>query len=151
MAFWVHDDQHGIPKDAVAIFQSIAELATLISQLSTQFELARPLAFGVGINSGLAVTGNMGSAGLADHTAMGDAVNKAFRLETATKEVGREILVGKSTFALIDVPEPSRALFVKHDVSLKGYDQPEEAHALALADLPSVVRALEGVDTWPRR
>jgi adenylate cyclase len=149
MAFWVHDDPRGTPKEMVVIFQSIAQLASLISGLSTEF--GRPLAFGVGINSGLAVTGNMGSAGLADHTAMGDAVNKAFRLESATKDVGREILIGKSTFGLIEVPEAGRALFAKHSVSLKGYDQPEEAHALALADLPRLVTALEGVDTWPRK
>jgi len=142
MAFWVHDDQRGMPKEIVVIIQSIAELAALLSKLSTEFELARPLAFGIGINSGLAVTGNMGSAGLADHTAMGDAVNKAFRLETATKEVGREILLGKSTFALIDVPESERALFSTHSVSLKGYDEPEQAHALGLADVPRLLSAL---------
>ncbi len=144
MAFWVHDDQRGTPKEMVVILQSIVELAKVISGLATEFGLARPLAFGVGINSGLAVTGNMGSAGLADHTAMGDAVNKAFRLESATKEVGQEILVGKSTFALIDVPEAERKLFDKHSVSLKGYDQPEEAHAISLADLPRIVSALGG-------
>jgi adenylate cyclase len=151
MAFWVHDDRRGTPREMVVIFQSIAQLASLISALSTEFGLAHPLAFGVGINSGLAVTGNMGSAGLADHTAMGDAVNKAFRLESATKDVGREILVGKSTFSLIDLPESARGLFSKQGVSLKGYDQPEEAHALALADLARLVTALEGVDTWPRK
>jgi adenylate cyclase len=75
---------------------------------------------------------------------MGDAVNKAFRLETATKEVGREILVGKSTYDLIELPEPVRALFTSHAVSLKGYDAPEEALALALADLPRVIEALSG-------
>jgi adenylate cyclase len=84
----------------------------------------------------------MGSAGLADHTAMGDAVNKAFRLESATKDVGREILVGASTFALIDLPGHARELFATHRVSLKGYDQPEEAHSLALADLSRFVSAL---------
>lgn len=151
MAVWVHDDQRGTPKEIVVIFRSIAELAKVISGLSSEFALAHPLAFGVGVNSGLAVTGNMGSAGLADHTAMGDAVNKAFRLESATKDVGREVLVGKSTFALMDLPESGRALFAKHDVNLKGYDQPEEAHALALADLPRLVSALEGADTWPRK
>jgi adenylate cyclase len=126
----------------VAIFESLVELAQIISDLSAEFAITPPLAFGVGINSGLAVTGNMGSAGLADHTAMGDAVNKAFRLESATKDVGREILVGTSTFALIDLPEQARELFSTHTVSLKGYDQPEEAHSLALADLPRFVSAL---------
>jgi class 3 adenylate cyclase len=144
MAFWVHDDRGERPREVVAIFESLVELARIIAELSAEFSLSPPLAFGVGVNSGLAVTGNMGSAGLADHTAMGDAVNKAFRLETATKEVGREILVGKSTFALIEPTGPARQLFAPHRLSLKGYDQLEEAHALALADLPRFLSTLRG-------
>ena len=144
MAFWVHDDRLGTPREVEMIFASLIDLSRLISGLSAKFALSPPLAFGVGINSGLAVTGNMGSAGLADHTAMGDAVNKAFRLESATKEVAREILVGKSTFGLIDLPEEARGLFTAHTVSLKGYDRPEEAHGLGLGDLPRVVAALRG-------
>ena len=144
MAFWVHDNEEGTPREMRLLFQSIIHLARVISDLNTEFALGRPLAFGVGINSGLAVTGNMGSAGVTDHTAMGDAVNKAFRLESATKEVGREILLGASTYALIDVPEEARALFSTHVVHLKGYDEPEQAHGLALADLPRFIAALDG-------
>ncbi len=144
MAFWVHDDEKGTPREVRQIFQSIIHLARVITNLNTEFALARPLAFGVGVNSGLAVTGNMGSAGLTDHTAMGDAVNKAFRLEAATKEVGKEILLGSSTYALLDVPEQARSLFSTHTVHLKGYDEPEQAHALSLADLPRFVAALGG-------
>ena len=143
MAFWVHDDGKGTPKEMRLIFQSLVHLERIIANLNTEFALPRPLAFGAGINSGLAVTGNMGSAGLSDHTAMGDAVNKAFRLESATKEVGRDILVGTGTYALID-PEAARSLFSTHTVHLKGYDEPEQAHGLVLADLPRFVAALGG-------
>ncbi|MEQ1855547.1 MAG: adenylate/guanylate cyclase domain-containing protein [Longimicrobiales bacterium] len=142
MAFWVHGDGQSTPKEILAIFDSVSRLARLIAGLQTEFALARPLAFGAGINSGLAVTGNMGSAGLSDHTAMGDAVNKAFRLESATKEVGREILVGQGTYALLKAHEPARALFSTHTVHLKGYDVPEQAHGLGLADLPRLLAAL---------
>jgi adenylate cyclase len=144
MAFWVHDDGKGAPKEVRLIFESLVHLERIIAKLHTEFALPRPLAFGVGINSGLAVTGNMGSAGLTDHTAMGDAVNKAFRLESATKEVGRDILVGTGTYALIDAPEAVRSLFSTHTVHLKGYDEPEQAHGLGFADLPRFVAALGG-------
>jgi adenylate cyclase len=146
MAFWVHDDQHGTPREIVALFESLADLERVVSDLSHEFELSPPLKFGVGINSGLAVTGNMGSAGLADHTALGDAVNKAFRLETATKEVGLEILVGKATFDLLDLPAHARELFSPHRVLLKGYDQPEEALGLDLLDLRIFVNTLSASD-----
>ncbi|MGE0158559.1 MAG: FHA domain-containing protein [Gemmatimonadales bacterium] len=142
MAFWVHDDQRGTPREIVALFDSLVDLARVISDLSVEFALTPPLTFGVGVNSGLAVTGNMGSAGLADHTALGDAVNKAFRLETATKEVGLEILVGKATFDLLDLPAHARELFSTHRVLLKGYDRPEEALGLDLLDLRAFVNAL---------
>ncbi|HUF75940.1 MAG TPA: adenylate/guanylate cyclase domain-containing protein [Longimicrobiales bacterium] len=144
MAFWVHDGERGTPREMVLLLQSLVQLTAVIAKLNDELELPRKLAFGAGVNSGLAVTGNMGSAGLTDHTAMGDAVNKAFRLETATKEVGREILLGKSTYDLIDLPENLRAHVTTHTVHLKGYDAPEEVYGLALADLPRLVEALGG-------
>ena len=52
---------------------------------------------GIGINTGEAVIGNMGSDTRFDYSAIGDAVNLAARLESATKEVGVNILVGHAT------------------------------------------------------
>jgi adenylate cyclase len=55
------------------------------------------VAIGIGINTGEAVIGNMGSAKRFDYTAIGDAVNTAARLESATKEHGATLLVGEQT------------------------------------------------------
>jgi adenylate cyclase len=57
---------------------------------------------GVGTNTGFAVIGNMGSATRFDYTAIGDAVNVAARLESATKSVGTDILIGENTKKGID-------------------------------------------------
>jgi adenylate cyclase len=55
------------------------------------------IAIGIGVNSGRAVIGNMGSESRFDYTAIGDAVNTAARLESATKEQKVDLLVGEST------------------------------------------------------
>ncbi|OGD25922.1 MAG: hypothetical protein A2V57_09185 [Candidatus Aminicenantes bacterium RBG_19FT_COMBO_65_30] len=51
----------------------------------------------VGVNSGPAVVGNMGSERRFDYTAMGDTMNLASRLEGAGKLYGVSILVGEET------------------------------------------------------
>ena len=60
-------------------------------------ESALDVEIGVGINTGEAVVGNMGSATRFDYTAIGDAVNVAARLESSTKEVGKDIVIGHNT------------------------------------------------------
>ena len=52
---------------------------------------------GIGINSGEATIGNMGSDTRFDYSCIGDSVNLAARLESSTKEVGVPILIGDST------------------------------------------------------
>ena len=59
--------------------------------------LSTPVQVGVGTQSGFAVIGNMGSDTRFDYSAIGDPVNTAARLESATKEVGVDILIGQET------------------------------------------------------
>jgi len=55
------------------------------------------LDFRVGIATGEAIVGNMGSTERFDYTVIGDTVNTGARLEQANKEVGSEILVNDKT------------------------------------------------------
>ncbi len=52
----------------------------------------------IGVNSGPAVVGNMGSHRRFDYTAMGDTINLASRLEGAGKQYHVSILIGENTY-----------------------------------------------------
>ncbi len=83
-------DEH--EKRAVACAR---DMRTAIRML--QKELPEPIAIGIGLNTGDAIIGNMGSDSRFDYSAIGDAVNVAARLESATKDAGVDILIGEST------------------------------------------------------
>jgi adenylate cyclase len=52
-----------------------------------------PLRVGIGISTGPACVGNMGSAERFDYSVVGETVNVASRAETATKDVGADIVI----------------------------------------------------------
>lgn len=85
------------------------------------------IAIGIGINSGEAVIGNMGSESRFDYTAIGDAVNTGARLESATKDAGVDLLIGENT-----------ARFCKYDlqfvssIEVKGKEKPLNVYTVDL-------------------
>ena len=80
---------------ALEIIKNINDLA-----VELQEERLPEIAIGIGINTGPAAIGNMGSATRFDYTAIGDAVNVAARLESATKERKVDLLISESTESL---------------------------------------------------
>ena len=56
-----------------------------------------PLRVGVGVNTGPACVGNLGSDHRFDYSAIGDAVNLASRLEGQSKTYGVDIVIGEQT------------------------------------------------------
>ena len=80
---------------------------------------------GIGINSGYAILGNLGSTTRFDYTAIGDAVNVAARLESSTKEVGVGLLIGETTAAKCSIETT-----FKKDIFVKGKELPLKVFVL---------------------
>ena len=87
------------PRIAVDCAFDIIENMSILN-IELQEEGLPPIAIGIGINTGDAVIGNMGSESRFDYTAIGDAVNTAARLESSTKERDVDLLIGESTESL---------------------------------------------------
>ncbi len=97
MAFWnapIDDGQH--EEHAVqAALEMQEELKLLNSELTA--EGLPNINIGIGINTGEALVGNMGSDQRFDYSVIGDAVNLASRLESSSKTLGKTLVIGEDT------------------------------------------------------
>ncbi|NMF83149.1 adenylate/guanylate cyclase domain-containing protein [Nodosilinea sp. P-1105] len=135
MAVWIHDPDHDIQADMLDLMRAVSALATMTSQLHQQFPLPFPLRIGAGVNTGYAMVGNAGSGNHPDYTALGDTVNAAFRLETATKELGIDLAMGETTYECLQEVGASEQFFKCRTLVPKGYDSPITAHGGTFSDL----------------
>ncbi len=87
-----------------------ARLGELRPRLKEKY--GRAMAMRIGLNSGPAVVGNMGSSRRFDYTAMGDTINLAARLEGACKQYGIHLLVGEETFRRVQTDIAGREVDV---------------------------------------
>jgi adenylate cyclase len=100
IAFWnapLFLEDHGLRgvRAAVRCQEKLAELRPAFEQRS-----GKELYMRIGMNSGPAVVGNMGSTVRFDYTMLGDAVNLAARLEGINKQFGTYTMISEATRAL---------------------------------------------------
>ncbi len=103
MAVWGNVQSAGPVADAKACARTALGMRRALKELNEGWraESRMTLGMGVGINSGEALAGNIGSGDRADLTVIGDAVNLASRLEALTRTYGVDLLVGEAAAALI--------------------------------------------------
>ncbi len=98
MAFWGAPFEE--PGHAAKACEAALEMMKRVQEQQAQWkaEGKPPLDIGIGLNTGVASVGKMGSALRYGYTALGDAVNLSSRLEGLNKEYGTHILVNETTF-----------------------------------------------------
>ena len=111
------------PNHAESACYSSLEMIAKLKELQEKWKKQERPSFeiGIGLNSGHAIVGNMGSSNRFDYTAMGDNVNLASRMEGLNKLYGTNILITQNTYKDVKEKFETRKLDV---VRVKGKKKP---------------------------
>lgn len=129
MAFWgapLKDEQHA--ENAV---QAGIEMIKALDDVNRELKekgLEMEIKIGVGINTGGATIGEIGSEKKKNYTIVGDTVNLASRLESITKEYRSPLVFSEYTYDRIKDRIPGKLL---GNVKVKGREQPVNIYAPA--------------------
>ncbi|HEY5709012.1 MAG TPA: adenylate/guanylate cyclase domain-containing protein [Solirubrobacterales bacterium] len=85
---------------------------------------------GIGLNTGMVMSGQVGSERRVEYTAIGDTTNTAARLESMTKGTGHQIFIADSTRQALRREVPDLELVGEHEVRGR-------AHAVTVWTLPT--------------
>jgi adenylate cyclase len=136
MAVWVHDNLRQVSVDLLRTLRAISEINAATEEISRTLPLPAPLRIGAGVNTGPAIIGGT------DYTALGDTVNAAFRLESATKSLGMGVAIGENTYE--HIVSPALSSFTRKQVELKGYEGSSIAWAISFHDLKDFLQRSGG-------
>jgi adenylate cyclase len=127
--FGIGGDDHDHAERALAAAQSIQRtLQRLNAERAARGEDA--IHIGIGINTGPAIVGSIGSPERMEFTVIGNTVNVASRIEALNKTLGTSLLVSKETRIAIRTDVQLQALPPQ---PVKGVDQPVEIFTIASA------------------
>ena len=106
MAFWNAPIEN--KKHRELAVKSALEMTVALAHLNMHLgaEGLPKINIGIGINTGDALVGNMGSEQRFDYSVIGDAVNLASRLESSSKTLGKTIVIGEDTRHSIETVYP---------------------------------------------
>lgn len=140
MAVWIHDANHSAQSVLRTVFETVVQVHALAEGLQERFNLPAPIMIGAGVNTGVASIGNLGGGAASDHTALGDVVNKAFRLESSTRQMKGEIAFGKEVRAVLGDSTPVLKAAQHHQLRLKGYTGLADVYVLSIDKVSALLR-----------
>lgn len=110
IAFWNAPLEQ--PDHAVRCVRATLRCQAKLAEMRPSFKksIGKDLKMRVGVNTGQAVVGNMGSHSRFDYTMIGDAVNLAARLEGINKQFGTYVLISEATMKKMDGAFPVREI-----------------------------------------
>ena len=113
------------------------EIQQKVSELNRKWEAEGevPLLVAVGINTGPAVVGNVGSPERMDYTLIGEDVNLASRVEALTKLFSTLVLVSERSYNLLPEGPVKDSLAYAGEELVKGFTHPIKVYAFADMDL----------------
>jgi len=103
MAFWNAPIEN--TKHREAAVNTAVDMVKALQHLNMQLiseGFTDEIKIGIGINTGDALVGNMGSEQRFDYSVIGDPVNLASRLESSSKTLGKTIVIGEETKRTIE-------------------------------------------------
>lgn len=95
------------------------------------------LALGIGVNTGIASVGILGTRERHETTVIGDAVNVAARVQGLTRRIGCDLLISEATHMHLPAAMLARCRFVDR-VLVKGRQRPVSVYEVYDADLDAV-------------
>lgn len=115
------------PDHAVRCVRAALRCQVKLAEMRPSFResLGKDLKMRIGINTGYAVVGNMGSHSRFDYTMIGDAVNLASRLEGINKQFGTYTLISQTTKEEMGDAFPAREV---SRVAVVGRKEPVVVH-----------------------
>jgi adenylate cyclase len=119
--------------------RAAAMIAANVDELNKflEHDLREPIRFGIGINGGEVIVGDIGYRDHMVFTALGDAVNVAARLQDMTKNLSCEVVVSDEVRAAAGL---SADALPQHDVEIRGRNEPMIVRAVTDARmLPPLV------------